>query len=174
MLIDKVILQNCRRTYKELVTGWIDYKTAYDMVPQLWLKEAVELAQLADNLKKLLFDSMERWKTILTANNKVPGSQQQGRYLPRRYSFPSNFCHSADRIIYDIWRNEMWILTGKVDEWRIETNWNCRMVSWHKMIKSDIGNWKKSWKRNILEEWQNWSNQSYNQNIWFTESTHGQ
>ena len=55
---DKVILRNCGRTCKELVIGWIDYKTACDMVPHLWLKEAVELAQLADNLKKLLFDSM--------------------------------------------------------------------------------------------------------------------
>ena len=50
--------------------NWIDYKKAYNMVPNSWRKEAMELAWLADNAKKLLND-MERWKTILTANNQV-------------------------------------------------------------------------------------------------------
>ena len=31
------------RTSKELPMGWIDYKKVYDMVLDLWLKEAVEL-----------------------------------------------------------------------------------------------------------------------------------
>ena len=53
--------------------GWINYKKAYNMVPHLWLEEAVELVRLAENLKKLMFDSMERWKTILTASNQVLG-----------------------------------------------------------------------------------------------------
>lgn len=43
----------------------------YDMVLNSWLKQAVELVRLADNVKKLPFDSMEKWKTILTANNQV-------------------------------------------------------------------------------------------------------
>ena len=70
LLMDKAILQNCRRTCKGLAMGWIDYKKAYDMVPHSWLKEAVELVELADNTNKLLFDSMKAWKTILTPNNE--------------------------------------------------------------------------------------------------------
>ena len=71
LLIDNVFLRNCRRTFKGLAMNWIDYKKAYNMVPNSWRKEAMELAWLADNAKKLLLDDMERWKTILTANNQV-------------------------------------------------------------------------------------------------------
>ena len=71
LLIDNVFLWNCRRTFKGLAMNWIDYKKAYNMVPNSWRKEAMELAWLADNAKKLLLDDMERWKTILTANNQV-------------------------------------------------------------------------------------------------------
>ena len=34
LLIDEAILRNCRRACKEVAIGWIDYKKAYDMVPQ--------------------------------------------------------------------------------------------------------------------------------------------
>ena len=73
LLIDKAILRNCRKKCKGLAVGWIDYKKAYDMVPHTWLKEAVELVGIAENVKRVLFSSMERWKTILTSNNEVLG-----------------------------------------------------------------------------------------------------
>ena len=73
LLIDKAILRNCRRTCKGLAIGWIDYKKAYDMVPHTWIKEVVELFGVADNIKTLLFKSMEKWKTILTSNNEILG-----------------------------------------------------------------------------------------------------
>ena len=57
---------------------------------------------------------MERQKTILTANNQVLGEVNIKRgYLPRRYSIPNTFCHSADLIIYDFLENGIWIPTGK-------------------------------------------------------------
>lgn len=46
--------------------GWIDYKKAYDIVPHLWVKEAVELVPLVGNIKKLLFNSIEKWKNTFT------------------------------------------------------------------------------------------------------------
>ena len=52
LLIDKAILKNFRRTCKGLAMGWIDYSKAYNMVAHLWLKEAVELMRLADNVKR--------------------------------------------------------------------------------------------------------------------------
>ena len=73
LLIDKAILRNSRRTCKGLAIGWIDYKKAYDMVPHSWLKEVAEMFGMAENIKTLLFDSMNRWKTVLTANNEVIG-----------------------------------------------------------------------------------------------------
>ena len=73
LIIDKAIQRNCRRTCKGLAVGWIDYKKAYDMVPHSWLKEVVQLMGVADNIKKLLFNSMEKWRTILTSNNETLG-----------------------------------------------------------------------------------------------------
>ena len=43
LLTYKAILRNCR-TYIGLAMGWINYKKVYDMVPHLWLREAVKLA----------------------------------------------------------------------------------------------------------------------------------
>ena len=52
---------------------WINYKNAYDVVPHSWLKEPIKSMQLANNLKKPLFDTIERWKTILKTNNQILG-----------------------------------------------------------------------------------------------------
>ena len=73
LLIHKAFLQNYKRTCKNLAMGLTDYKNTYNMVPQSWLKEAMELVWFANNHQKLLFDSMERWKTIPTADNHVLG-----------------------------------------------------------------------------------------------------
>lgn len=72
LMIAKTILRNCR-TCKTLKVGWIDFKKTYDMMPYSWVKEAVELVWLVDNIKRLLFSNMEKWKTFLTANSKALG-----------------------------------------------------------------------------------------------------
>ena len=41
------------------------------MVPHLWLKKAAELVWLPENIKIILFTSLDRWTTILTANKKA-------------------------------------------------------------------------------------------------------
>jgi len=46
---------------------WIDYKKAYDMVPHSWILESVTLVGIADNIKRLLKNSMGSWKTELNA-----------------------------------------------------------------------------------------------------------
>ena len=37
LLLDKAILNNCRRTLTNLPMAWIDYEKAYDMVPHSWI-----------------------------------------------------------------------------------------------------------------------------------------
>ena len=34
LLVDKMILRDCRKRYANLGMAWIDYKKAYDMFPQ--------------------------------------------------------------------------------------------------------------------------------------------
>ena len=44
--------------------AWIDYKKAYDMVPHLWIIECFDLFGVAENIKSLLVNSMEKWKVM--------------------------------------------------------------------------------------------------------------
>ena len=44
--------------------AWIDYKKAYDMVPHPWIIECLDLFGVAENIKSLLVNSMEKWKVF--------------------------------------------------------------------------------------------------------------
>ena len=44
--------------------AWIDYKKADHMVPHLWIIECLDLFGVAENIKSLLANSMEKWKVI--------------------------------------------------------------------------------------------------------------
>ena len=45
----------------------IDYKKAYDMVPHWWIKECLNLFGLAENIKTLLVNSIDKWRVMLHA-----------------------------------------------------------------------------------------------------------
>ena len=47
--------------------AWVDYKKAYDMVPHSWIKECLNMFGIADNIKELLINSMDTWRTELTS-----------------------------------------------------------------------------------------------------------
>ena len=52
---------------------WIDYKKAYDMVPHSWIIECLDLFGVAESIKSLLANSMEKWKVMLHAGNSELG-----------------------------------------------------------------------------------------------------
>ena len=49
--------------------AWIDYKKAYDMVPHSWILECLDLFGVAENIKGLLANSMEKSKLMLCSGN---------------------------------------------------------------------------------------------------------
>ena len=53
--------------------AWIDYKKAYDMVPHSWTIECLDLFGVAENIKSLLLNSMEKWKVMLYSENSQLG-----------------------------------------------------------------------------------------------------
>ena len=67
LLIDKMIIRNCKRRGTNLAMAWIDYKKAFDMVPHSWLVECMELFGVASNMKNLISKSMKEWKTVLVS-----------------------------------------------------------------------------------------------------------
>ena len=52
---------------------WIDYKKAYDVVPHSWIIECLDLFRVAENIKSLLVNSMEKWKVMLCSGNSELG-----------------------------------------------------------------------------------------------------
>ena len=48
--------------------AWIDYKKAY-MVSHSWIIECLDLFGVAENIKSLLVNSMEKWRVMLRAGN---------------------------------------------------------------------------------------------------------
>ncbi|XP_063599561.1 uncharacterized protein LOC134775881 [Penaeus indicus] len=54
LLIDKMIIRNCKRRGTSLGMAWIDYKKAFDMIPHSWLVECMELFGVASNMKHLI------------------------------------------------------------------------------------------------------------------------
>ena len=51
----------------------MNYKKAYDRVPHLWIKECLDLFGVAENIKALIVNSMEKWRVMLCERNSELG-----------------------------------------------------------------------------------------------------
>jgi len=51
LLIDKMILKNCKTRLTSLAVAWIDYRKAYDMVPHSWIEKCLDMFGIAVNEK---------------------------------------------------------------------------------------------------------------------------
>lgn len=45
--------------------AWIDYRKANNMLPHFWIRECLDMFGIAPNIKRLLSNSMEDWRTEL-------------------------------------------------------------------------------------------------------------
>lgn len=70
LIIDKMILKDCKEHRKNLSMAWIDFKKAYDMVPHSWIVETLGMFGVAKNVIHTLRNSMPEWKTRLYVNNQ--------------------------------------------------------------------------------------------------------
>ena len=97
LVIDKMVMLNSKGRKTNLSMAWIDYKKAFDMIPQSWLIECLEIygseqkhhqipqeynAQLENNSYKL-------W-------NLVSRGQHQKRDLPKRLTISTALQSSND------------------------------------------------------------------------------
>ena len=67
ILIDKMILQDCKQKHKNLAMAWVDYRKAYDLVPHSWILECLELAGISENIKNFIDNSLKKRTTELTS-----------------------------------------------------------------------------------------------------------
>ena len=73
LYIDRAVIKEVKSRNMNLAMAWIDYKKAYDMVPHSWIIECLDLFGVAENIKSLLVNSMEKWKVMLCSGNSELG-----------------------------------------------------------------------------------------------------
>ena len=73
LYIDRAVIKEVKSRNKNLAMAWIDYKKAYDMVPHSWIIECLNLFGVAENIKSLLVNSMEKRKVMLCSGNSELG-----------------------------------------------------------------------------------------------------
>ena len=50
---------------------WIDYKKAYDMVPQSWIIESLKMNKISDKIINFILNSMENWRVEFIARGET-------------------------------------------------------------------------------------------------------
>ena len=73
LYFDRAVIKEVKSRNTNLAMAWIDYKKAYDMVSHSWIIECLDLFGVADNIKSLLVNSMEKWKLMLCSGNSEFG-----------------------------------------------------------------------------------------------------
>ena len=85
LYIDRAVIREVKSKKKNFAMAWIDCKKAYDMVPHSCIKECLDLFEVAENIKTLLVNSMEKWGAMLYAGNSELGEVDiKARYFSRR------------------------------------------------------------------------------------------
>ena len=101
LLINKTVLEDCKKRERNLSMAWIDYKKAFDSVPHTWISRCLELYKISDNLRNFLKTQMSKWETDITLNHNngqisIPGVKiQRGIYQGDSLS-PLLFCLTID------------------------------------------------------------------------------
>ena len=67
------VLIDCKKRHTNLTMAWIDYRKAYDLVPQSWVNECMEMFEIAENLRTFLQKSMQQWRLSLTTDGEDLG-----------------------------------------------------------------------------------------------------
>ena len=65
LYMNRAVIKEVKSWNKNLTMVWIYYKKAYDMVPHLRIIECSDLFGVAENIKSLLVNSIEKWKVML-------------------------------------------------------------------------------------------------------------
>ena len=88
ILIDKTVLNDCRKRHTSLGMAWIDYEKAYDMVPYSWILESLELARVEKNAVELILRSMKGWNVELMSCGEFLGKVTSGEGFSKETAFP--------------------------------------------------------------------------------------
>lgn len=101
LLINKTILEDCKRRGKNLSMAWIDYKKAFDSIPHSWILKCLELYNVSEELRSFLRTQMTKWNTTINlshANGQItiPNVKIQRGIFQGDSLSPLLFCLALD------------------------------------------------------------------------------
>ena len=70
LYIDQHILNESKTRRKNLAMVWIDYKKAYEMVPQSWIIHCLKMYQISHAIINFIEKTMQTWRVELTAGGR--------------------------------------------------------------------------------------------------------
>ena len=70
LYIDQHILNENKTRRKNLAMVWIDYKKAYDMVPQSWILHCLKMYKISHEVIYFIEQTMKTWRVDLTAGGR--------------------------------------------------------------------------------------------------------
>ena len=70
LMIDKMVLRNCKRRMTNLCIAWIDYKKAYDLVPHSWIRRCLKFFKISGKVRNPLEYAMPQWRVELTSGGE--------------------------------------------------------------------------------------------------------
>ena len=71
LLVDKLIIKNCKRRKTGLGMAWIDYKKVFGLVPPSWILQCKRMFGIAQNMVGLIQNSIKQRRTVLTAGSEA-------------------------------------------------------------------------------------------------------
>ena len=91
LLIDKAAIRNCKKRKTNLNMAWVDFRKAYDMVPHVWIIDALKLICAGPNVIALLKSTIIDWKIELISKDINPGELNINRDLIKEILYPLCF-----------------------------------------------------------------------------------
>ena len=70
LYIDQHILNESKTRRKNLAVAWIDYKKAYDMLPQSWILHCLKMYKISHEVINFIKQTMKTWGVELTAGGR--------------------------------------------------------------------------------------------------------
>ena len=94
LYIDPHILNESKNSWKNLAMAWIDYKKAYDMVPQSWTINCLKMYKISHETINFIEKPMKNWRVELRI--KLSWNKDPKRDFPRRCTITRTIHNSHD------------------------------------------------------------------------------
>ena len=87
--LDQHFLNKSKTKQKNLAMTWIDYKNAYDMVPQSWIMKCFKMYKISDEVINFIEKTMKTLRVELTAGRKSLAEKRSKEvYLKKMHYHP--------------------------------------------------------------------------------------